>query len=274
MTNWYEKFKNKKNEAIANGWDLRAVKTANCAHEAARLGRITRAQADEIQSIYDAWVATWDEQQPENTPAAQEAPAAEEPAPVKHRAVYMRADGDGATESATVAMRWHRAGLDLFACHPGKSAVYVKGMPQEAPRSRYDENRAHCEHIAREIDAYANGELKRCPECGEIHHRDWDNIADTFKCPECGNVGSVDDWETLSLWEFFDDAYDIEYRCDSRKEYRSVRIMVACGGPNIYIDTASKSVDLYWWTERASYPISYGAAEIIDDWAAEYWECL
>lgn len=106
--------------------------------------------------------------------------------------------------------------------------------------------------------------------------RDWDDIADVFRCPECGAVTSVDDWETLSLWEYFDDAFDVEFRvCGrARDALRSVCVMVAYGGPNIYVDTASKSVELYWWSERASYPISYEAAEIIDDWAAEYWGCM
>ena len=47
--------------------------------------------------------------------------------------------------------------------------------------------------------------------------------------------------------------------------------MVACGGPNIYIDTASALVKLYWWTEYAEYPLSYSARDAIDEWAEEYW---
>jgi predicted RNA-binding Zn-ribbon protein involved in translation (DUF1610 family) len=185
------------------------------------------------------------------------------------------------TGSASQAMTWYRHGdtvqVNTYYNEPHKTGlanvVHLQPPTVEIDRQE-DENRAHCRHIAEEIDAYAAGELKRCPDCGEIHRRDWDDIADAFRCPNCGSVGSVDDWETLSLWEFFSDAYDIEYRCDSRKEYRSVRIMVACGGPNIYIDTASKDVELYWWTESARYPISYDAVEIIDEWAEEYWGCL
>ncbi len=202
--------------------------------------------------------------------AAEEATAAEDAEP--QRLTYINTDGSGATNSTAEALRWHRAGYDLIIYHPGRPAAYLHGAPQEAKRSSEDENRAHCKHIALELDAYVNGELKRCPECGEIHRRDWDELGDVFRCPECGCVRDVFDWDTLSIWEFFDDCYDIEYRCDSRREYRSVRVMVACGGPNIYIDSATGNVELYWWSDRAWYPLSDEARAELDTWAEEYWQ--
>jgi hypothetical protein len=106
-------------------------------------------------------------------------------------------------------------------------------------------------------------------------------VGDVFRCPECGAVaisdecdgGTWDDvWETVSLWEWLDnELLDIEYRCTGRKEYRSAQICIAWGGPNIYIDTATKDVELYWGSERARYPVSYDAIDIIDEWAESYW---
>ena len=49
--------------------------------------------------------------------------------------------------------------------------------------------------------------------------------------------------------------------------------MVAFGGPTIYIDSATRAVELYWWTDRASYPISRDAADALDEWAQELWTC-
>lgn len=189
------------------------------------------------------------------------------------RTIYRNLSTNETTTSAATALKWHKSGIDI--ANANKTGVVIRGAAQKE-RDADAENRAHCRHIAQEIDAYAAGELKRCPDCGEIHRRDWDEIADIFRCPHCGAVGSVDDWETLSLWEFFDDAYDIEYRTSGRgaDDLRSVCVMVACGGPNIYIDTATKNVELYWWSERASYPISYDAVEIINEWATELWSCL
>jgi predicted RNA-binding Zn-ribbon protein involved in translation (DUF1610 family) len=128
------------------------------------------------------------------------------------------------------------------------------------------ENTAHCKYIADNIADYVNGNVHKCPECGEVHTIP--DEAEKYLC-SCGFLGDIDDYEQLSIYDFFEDCYDIEYRIGSDKELRSVQIMVACGGPNIYIDTASKKVELYWWTEKADYPLSYESVEAIDEWAEE-----
>jgi predicted RNA-binding Zn-ribbon protein involved in translation (DUF1610 family) len=192
---------------------------------------------------------------------------------------YLNVNTGEDTASAAQAMTWHRAGnmvqVNTYYNEPHKTGlanvVHVPGATQET-ECREDENRAHCKHIARELDAYVNGDLRRCPDCGEEIRRDWDEVGTAFKCPHCGEINDPDNWEQLSVWDFLGESYDIEYRCDSRRELRSVCVMVACGGPNIYIDTASKDVELYWWSERARYPLSYEAVEAVDEWAAELWE--
>ena len=168
------------------------------------------------------------------------------------------------TDSATQAMQWHREGRDVIV-----NGITVHGAKQKE-RSAAEENRQHCKRIAREAEAYANGAVHRCPECDE-EIRFPDNVGDKYRCPHCHKVADVDDYEQLSIWDFLNDVYDAEYRVGSDKEYRSVKIMVACGGPNIYIDTASTLVKLYWWTEYAEYPLSYDARDAIDEWAEEYW---
>ena len=140
-----------------------------------------------------------------------------------------------------------------------------------------NENRETCERIANELENYASGNVRRCPECGEIINRtEWDDVGDKFKCPECGAVVESDDLEPLSVWDYMEDVLDIEYRTTGRNadDLRSVRVMVACGGPNIYIDTASAAVELDWWGDKAEYPISYEARDAVDEWAAEMWGCM
>lgn len=159
----------------------------------------------------------------------------------------------------------------------GSDARREVWQAQEAQRKQKieNENRDHCRRIAEDVDAYAAGNVRRCPECGEEITREWDSVGDKFKCPECGTVTDPDEWEPLSIWDYLgDDVYNIEFRLNSHKELASVQIMVACGGPNIYLDTATKNVELYWWTDRASYPLSYKAVEALDDWAEEHWGCL
>lgn len=144
------------------------------------------------------------------------------------------------------------------------------------------ENRDHCRYIAETLDRYASGDLYKCPHCDEVHtmgdyeeneHENEDGCT-CYTCPNCGEEIEEYCLEAVSMYDYFSDCYDIEYRCGSDREYRSVCIMVACGGPNIYIDTATKQVELYWWTDRASYPISYNTVEAVDAWAEEYWSCL
>lgn len=137
------------------------------------------------------------------------------------------------------------------------------------------ENREHCKRIAQDVEDYAEGRVYRCPDCGEILTLP-DDVGDKYRCPDCETVHDVDDLEQQSLYDYFTDCLDIEYRVSGRgrDDFRSVCVMVTCGGPNIYIDTASKAVELYWWGDRASYPLSYSACEAIDGWASEYWSCI
>ena len=148
------------------------------------------------------------------------------------------------------------------------------------------ENREHCKRIARDVEAYAEGRIYKCPECGEEFEL-YDMYGENFhineegneigKCPGCGYTSEgYNEFEQLSLYDYFSDCLDIEYRVSGkgRDDYRSVRIMVAFGGPNIYIDTASKAVELYWWTDQASYPLTHDVCDEIDDWASEMWACL
>lgn len=132
------------------------------------------------------------------------------------------------------------------------------------------ENREHCKAIAERLDAIAAGNIYRCPECGEEIRMPYD-VGDKYRCSHCHAVNDVIDYEQLSIWDYMSDILDIEYRCRSDREYRSCKIMVACGGPNIYIDTAARAVLLYWWTDSAEYPLSHAACDAIDEWAEEYW---
>ena len=144
----------------------------------------------------------------------------------------------------------------------------------ETRQERTDrENREHCKRIADELERYAEGEVYRCTECGEICTIEEAEDEDGFTIYRT-SCGCTLDYEPdqMSVYDFIADALDIEVSCSLDREYRSARIMISCGGPNIYIDTARKEVQLYWWTDRAEYPISYDAADALDEAIAEYWE--
>lgn len=144
--------------------------------------------------------------------------------------------------------------------------------------------RDRCRYIAEELEAYCSGSAYKCPHCGEVH--EMDDYEETehenedgctcYTCPNCGEEIEEDDLEAVSLYDYFEDCLDIEYRVTGRARdaLRSVCVMVCCGGPNIYIDTASKAVELYWWGDRASYPLLSDTVDAVDEWADEYWRCL
>lgn len=166
----------------------------------------------------------------------------------------------------------------ISACRVEVSAEGFKKIdfiPETRAERNARENREYCKRIAKDLEKYVNGEMYRCPECGdvcEIEETENDD-GDTIYKTSCGCVLEYEP-EQLGLYDYFADCLDIEYRCNSSKEYRSVSVMVTCGGPNIYIDTDEKAVLLYWWSDRARYYISDDAARAIDDWAEEYWNCL
>ena len=51
----------------------------------------------------------------------------------------------------------------------------------------------------------------------------------------------------VSPYDYLQDALDIEYVCNSQREYLGARVLVAFGGPNIWINTRTKQVEGYWW---------------------------
>lgn len=73
------------------------------------------------------------------------------------------------------------------------------------------------------------------------------SIADSITNP----VESDDDDEPNDAYAYLSDVLDIEYRIGSDGEYRSAQVLVAFGGPNIYVDTADMRVKGYWWMTKA-----------------------
>lgn len=146
------------------------------------------------------------------------------------------------------------------------------GIKAETRQEEQDrENWETCKRIALKVEAYANGNVYKCPDCGALLNLDGHD-GDKYKCPDCGEIRDVDDLEQLGIWDYMDDVLDIEYRVGGRMELRSVQVMVACGGPNIYIDTGAKAVKLFWWSDRAEYLLSWSVCGLIDEWAEELFE--
>lgn len=138
------------------------------------------------------------------------------------------------------------------------------------------ENRKHCIEIAKTLEAISEGRVYRCPECGEfIPEEAFSNAEAEYICPCCkAEEISLDDCEQVSFFDYFTDAVlDVEYRVNAERKFKSVRLMVACGGPNIFVDTGAREVQLYWWSDRAACPIDPDTCEAINDCFEELYNC-
>ena len=98
-----------------------------------------------------------------------------------------------------------------------------------------------------------------------------------FIADSLSNLEQLEEWakeyeqEDFSAIDYLQDALDIEYVVGSDGEYRGARVLVAFGGPNIWINTRSKQVEGYWWGESAS--ASFDDEIGLDDALAELWAC-
>ena len=99
-----------------------------------------------------------------------------------------------------------------------------------------------------------------------------DRIAKELQDVYDGNAIN-EEGEVATFYDYFNDALDIEYTIGSDKAYRGVRIMVACGGPNIYVDTRAGEVQLFWWTDHATAWVQREVCDAIDEVWEEYYNC-
>ena len=105
------------------------------------------------------------------------------------------------------------------------------------------ENREYCKRVVEEIEEYASGKMVD------------------------------DDGNELSLYDYLNDVLDYEITIDSRKEYKSSKIWITLGGPNVWIDTAERAVKLAWGTDREEYALDWDVCEKIDCIMQDIYEC-
>ena len=122
-----------------------------------------------------------------------------------------------------------------------------------------NENREYCKRVADELDAYAAGRMWRDIETGEEKEMDSETVSGDF--------------EQLSIFDYLADVLDYEITIDSQLEYKSAKIWVTLGGPNVWIDTADKAVKLAWGTDRAEYALDWDTCGEIDEYMQELYTC-
>ena len=79
-------------------------------------------------------------------------------------------------------------------------------------------------------------------DCKEQLRRMCINIADDITRGE----GNAHEW--------MEDVYDIEWITFQDHSYKSARLLVAGGGPNIWVNLLGNTVDGYWASDRVTEP--------------------
>ena len=75
--------------------------------------------------------------------------------------------------------------------------------------------------------------------------------------------------QDASSW--MEDVLDIQYIINQDKTYRGARILVAFGGPNIWVNTQSGQVEGYWWGDNAFTGFMDNIG--LDDYLEELYSC-
>ena len=140
-------------------------------------------------------------------------------------------------------------------------------------------NLEHVNEIVKTMEKYAsgdffiyNGELfpvdkgEFCKLDGCLYHKGVYIIPD-------GKEIADNDIEIATISDYFDDFLDVDYIVDSNKKYKACRVLVAFGGPNIYIDTWCEQVQLEWWSEKAIADIPEDLRMVIDDFFEVLYNC-
>ena len=64
--------------------------------------------------------------------------------------------------------------------------------------------------------------------------------------------GKNDDGEGFTVYDYLQDVYAINYTINSSRDYLGARLLVAGGGPNIWVNTENNCIEGYWGGDEVS----------------------
>ena len=110
---------------------------------------------------------------------------------------------------------------------------------------------------------------KKSETCEEQLVRMCKSIADSITNPVISNDeqedGSVEQHGGASEW--MEDVYDIRYIVDREKRYYSAELMVAGGGPTIWVNLNTGYVEGFWGRDKVEEPFTDNLG--LDDYCQE-----
>ena len=106
--------------------------------------------------------------------------------------------------------------------------------------------------------------IKKISEtCEEQLVRMCKNIADSITNP----VDNSEHGEEASVASWMQDVYDIRYIVDREKRYLGAELLVAGGGPTVWVNLDTKYVEGYWGGDKVTEPFidNLGLDEYCED---------
>ena len=99
--------------------------------------------------------------------------------------------------------------------------------------------------------------------CEEQLIRMCKNIADSIT----NSVDNSEHGEQASVASWMDGVYDIEWITYQDKTYKAARLLVAGGGPNIWVNLDTKYVEGYWGGDKVTEPFidNLGLDDYLED---------
>ncbi len=99
------------------------------------------------------------------------------------------------------------------------------------------------------------------------------SIADNLTNPpaEWNEGRDIDSEGEYSAFDYLEGVLDIEYIVNSKGEYLGARVLVAFGGPNIWVNTRTHMVEGAWWGDSANASFTDNLG--LDDALSELWAC-
>ena len=102
--------------------------------------------------------------------------------------------------------------------------------------------------------------VRKSETCGEQLRRMCKSIAE-----------DISNGDGTCASEFMDTTYDIRYIVDREKRYFSAELLVAGGGPTIWVSLNEMEVQGYWGGDRVNVPFSDNLG--LDEYCEEMYGC-
>jgi hypothetical protein len=112
---------------------------------------------------------------------------------------------------------------------------------------------------------------KKSETCGEQLRRMCKNIADDITNPVMRKDEETGEKREETAHEWMEDVYDIEWVTHNDHSYKGARLLVAGGGPSIWVNLQGLTVDGYWWGDTCKVPFSDNLG--LDEYLEELHAC-